>query len=107
MQEFKKYAFRNNQNSYLYISKFLDINHIGKKKISKSSIENWVDKQSELFRFWNLLTLGLAWLSSYITTFLFVKIDSPFRVAAAQCKNICPDWPNWLGSLAAISEGAR
>ena len=30
-----------------------------------------------------------------------------FRVAAAQCKNICPEWPNWPGSLAGISEGAR
>ena len=37
-----------------------------------------------------------------------LKIDRApgFRVAAAQCKNICPDWPNWPGSLAGISEGA-
>ena len=28
---------------------------------------------------------------------------SPFRVAAAQCKNICPEWPNWPGSLAGSS----
>ena len=32
---------------------------------------------------------------------------SPFRVAAAQCKNICPEWLNWPGSLAGISEGAQ
>jgi hypothetical protein len=28
---------------------------------------------------------------------------SPFKVAAAQRKNICPEWLNWRGSLAAIS----
>ena len=31
---------------------------------------------------------------------------SPFRVAAAQCKKICPDGLNWPGRLAGISEGA-
>ena len=39
--------------------------------------------------------------------FLFGNSLSPFRVAAAQCKNICTEWPNWPGSLAGISEGAR
>ena len=28
--------------------------------------------------------------------FLFWNLPSPFRVAAAQCKNICPEWLNWL-----------
>ena len=39
--------------------------------------------------------------------FLFWNSPSPFRVAAAQCKIICPEWPNWPGSLAGISERAR
>ena len=30
-----------------------------------------------------------------------------FRVAAAQCKNICPERLNWPGRLAGISEGHR
>ena len=30
--------------------------------------------------------------------FLFWNSPSPFRVAAAQCKNICPEWPDWPGS---------
>jgi hypothetical protein len=36
-----------------------------------------------------------------------LNLTSRFRVAAAQGKNICPGWPNWPGSLAGISEGAR
>jgi hypothetical protein len=30
-----------------------------------------------------------------------------FRVAAAQCKKICPKRQNWPGRLAGISEGHR
>ena len=30
-----------------------------------------------------------------------------FRVAAAQCKKICPERLNWPGKLAGISEGHR
>ena len=30
-----------------------------------------------------------------------------FRVAAAQCKKICPERLNWPGRLAGISEGHR
>jgi hypothetical protein len=30
-----------------------------------------------------------------------------FRVAAAQCKKICPEWLNWPGRLAGISKGHR
>jgi hypothetical protein len=30
-----------------------------------------------------------------------------FRVAAAQCKKICPEKLNWPGRLAGISEGHR
>ena len=30
-----------------------------------------------------------------------------FRVAAAQCRKICPEGLNWPGWLAGISEGAR
>jgi hypothetical protein len=37
----------------------------------------------------------------------WLEIASAFRVASAQCKNIYPEWLNWPGSLAAISEGAR
>jgi hypothetical protein len=29
-----------------------------------------------------------------------------FRVAAAQCRKICPERLNWPGRLAGISEGA-
>ena len=36
--------------------------------------------------------------------FLFRNSPSPFRVAAAQCKYICPEWLNWPGTLAGISE---
>ena len=39
--------------------------------------------------------------------FLFWNSLSPFRVAAAQCKSICPEWPNWPGSWAGISDGTR
>jgi hypothetical protein len=35
------------------------------------------------------------------------KIIFSFRVAAAQCKNICPERLNWPVWLAGISEGAR
>ena len=42
---------------------------------------------------------GKEWSRLFILKFTF-------RVAAAQCKNICQEWPNWLGSLAGISEGA-
>ena len=38
---------------------------------------------------------------------LFWNSPSTFRVAAAQCKNICPEWLNWPGSLSGISEGAQ
>jgi hypothetical protein len=30
-----------------------------------------------------------------------------FRVAAAQCKKICPERLNWPGRLAGVSEGHR
>ena len=39
----------------------------------KSSLKNWVDKQSWLFWYWNLFTFGLAQISSRNKTFLFVK----------------------------------
>ena len=35
----------------------------------------------------------------------FLNSASPFRVAAAQCKNICPERLNWPSSLVSISEG--
>ena len=38
--------------------------------------------------------------------FLFWNSPSPFWVAAAQCKNICPEWPNWPSSLAGIWRGS-
>jgi hypothetical protein len=38
-----------------------------------------------------------------VLDFLFLNSPSPFRVTAAQCKYICPEWPNWPGSLAGIS----
>ena len=34
----------------------------------------------------------------------FLKLTEPLQVAAAQCKNDCPEWPNWPGSLEGISE---
>jgi hypothetical protein len=33
---------------------------------------------------------------------IILKFHSPFRVAAAQCKKICPEWLNWPGWLAGI-----
>ena len=39
--------------------------------------------------------------------FILKLISEPFRIAAAQGNNICPEWLDWPGSLAAISEGAR
>ena len=39
--------------------------------------------------------------------FLFWNSPSPFRVAAAQCKKVCPEGLNWPDRLAGISEGAR
>ena len=44
---------------------------------------------------------GKKWSST-----LFWNSLSPFRVAAAQCKKICPLRLNWPGRLAGISEGA-
>ena len=38
--------------------------------------------------------------------FYFEIHRAPFRVAAAQCKKICPERLNWPGRLAGISEGA-
>jgi hypothetical protein len=35
-----------------------------------------------------------------------ILLFSPFRVAAAKCKKICPDKLNWPGRLAGNSEGA-
>ena len=37
--------------------------------------------------------------------FFVLKFTKP-RVAAAQCKKICPERLNWPGRLAGISEGA-
>ena len=39
--------------------------------------------------------------------FLFENSTTPFRVAATQCKKICPEGLNWPGRLAGISEGAK
>ena len=37
-----------------------------------------------------------------------LKLTEPLQsCCCCQCKNICPDWPNWPGSLAGISEGAQ
>ena len=38
----------------------------------------------------------------------FLNINFTHKiVAAAQCKQICPEWLNWPGRLAGTSEGAR
>ena len=39
--------------------------------------------------------------------FLFWNSPIPIKVVAAQCKNTYPEWPNWHGNLAGISEGAQ
>ena len=39
----------------------------------KSSLRNWVNKQSWLFWYWNKFTLGLIHISFKCKTFLFVK----------------------------------
>jgi len=39
--------------------------------------------------------------------FFFLNYTCPFRVAAAQCRKICPERPNWPGWLAGVSEGAH
>jgi hypothetical protein len=36
-----------------------------------------------------------------------LKFHMPFRVAAAQCRKICPERLNWPGWLAGVSEEAR
>ena len=36
-----------------------------------------------------------------------INLKFAFRVAAAQCKKICPERLNWSGRLAGISEGHR
>jgi hypothetical protein len=39
--------------------------------------------------------------------FILKFISEPFRIAAAQGNNFCPEWLYWPGSLAAISKGSR
>ena len=53
------------------------------------------------WQFWNKYD-GERW-SRF---FLFWNSASPVRVAAAQCKKICPERLNWPGRLAFNSEGA-
>jgi hypothetical protein len=38
---------------------------------------------------------------------IILKFHVPLRVAAAQCKDICPERLNWPGRLAGISERTR
>ena len=38
---------------------------------------------------------------------IILKFHVPLRVAATQCRKICPEGLNWPGWLAGISEGAR
>ena len=50
-------------------------------------------------------------LTLEITIFGVEKVDETptihFAVAAVQCKKFCPEWLNWPGRLAGISEGSR
>ena len=39
---------------------------------------------------------------------IYFEIDrAPSELLLPNAKFICPEWPNWPGSLAGISEGAR
>ena len=55
--------------------------------------------------FRNYLTFRTARISG-LKTQVLKPISRPFRVAAAQCKQIRPERLNWPGRLESISEGA-
>ena len=54
-----------------------------------------------------MTSFGLKMMVKSGIEFLFLNLMSPFRVAASQCKEICPERLNWPGRLAGISEGHR
>ena len=67
----------------------------------------YVSHHTQTSKWTKLLTLkitifGLKMMVKSGLERIILKFHSPFRVAAAQCKKICPEWLNWPGWLAGI-----